>query len=177
MILVRVTRKKESFDFNFKDPKKWRYTNRLKNNVIDDIEIVLGGLTVWNGKVQSVANHPDAPGDGSWSLANGLFTCTAFIEQRAFNCPVHGIGGGYNIAGQWIDEEHYDIASSDLRHLFHDTQQRGPGNAGKLDSGAYSTGCIIMTPETYADFNRKMESLGLKSGDVFLLKMQGARCV
>jgi hypothetical protein len=159
MTIVRIERKKSSFDFFYNDPKKGPFTNRLKNNFGDTVRI-LG--TDFEGRIQSVANHPSAPLDGSWSLSPGWYYCKAFQPQREFNCPVHGIGGGYNLQFDWISQYTFDIKDSNLRHLFHDDQTRGKNRAKLKDSGAYSAGCMIQPMDQYAEFNKLID------GDFFL---------
>lgn len=168
--VIVVRRKRSSFDFiidkNFKPSLNIRgFLNRVKNNFGDRIQLVKETEVIYEGPVQSVANHPDAPDNGSWSLSTGTFDFVCFQEQRDFNCPVHGIGDGYDMLNHHIDKKSFDIENSNKRFLLHDDQSRGPKGRGKRDSGAYSEGCLIMPQMKFAEFNAKLRVNGFKSGD------------
>lgn len=168
---IKVTRNKKSFDNYFGDPQKGPYSNRLKNNFGDRIEIMRGQETAWSGVIQSVANHPNAPADGCWSLDTGTFITTFFVEKSLFNCPVHGIGRGYDKLHQYIDEFTFDISGSGLRFLFHDDQGRGISGRGKRENGAFSEGCLIQPMPQYSEFNKRLVEMGVKPGDKAVLSI------
>lgn len=173
-IYITVERKLSSFDFifdkNFKPTKALKgFKNRIKNNFGDVVKLTVDGNVKFEGKIQSVANHPSAPDDGSWSLNTGTFMVSMFQDRRTFNCDVHGIGRGYTKKNWYVSDVTFDVGGSGLRYLFHDDQRRGPGNQGLLDSGAYSEGCLIQPYSQYLKFNETLIELGLVKGDIIPL--------
>lgn len=171
---IRVTRYKRNKDFCFNDKNKGPYGNRLKNNFKDIITIERYNQkdirleSLYACPCQAWANHPMAPADGSWSLNTGTFRVEFFVEKRGFVSNVHGIGGGYDKCGNYIDPETFDIGGSNRRMLIHD--DRSP--KGGRDNGAFSQGCIEL-PAPYKDvFDSFLIEYGVKPGDYTNLSIQ-----
>lgn len=151
----------------YSNAKLRAWNNNDCNNSLDTLVLMKGSEILFESRCQTVSNTEGLiPGaDYADTIAPGHFSLTLFVDQRKFNCPVHGISDTKTIGGESIGAE-FTTSSDSARWLMHDWQKLKPSPAGTITRVAWSSGCIVLPTNSYSDFNQILSHLGFKQGDV-----------
>lgn len=163
MILLKVTRKKQSWNFK-RDPSQNSFANNSQNVFLDELALIQEGNVIFLCKCQSVSNHPDSKPEES--IAPGKFQIKCFGPRNLYANPVHVIINAYDLEGERIREDGMQMdAESGLsgRWLIHDDWN---ATKGRPYSAPFSAGCIMLPYAKHRMFNAKLEELGFEKGDL-----------
>lgn len=175
--LIKVIRKKESYDFivdknhiyegNRREKKFTRadFRNNIKNNMLDDI-ILYKNQRIYNDnyahteifrcKAQTVANYPLC--DLHDTIAVGKFQLKCFIDPLNWHGEPHIIINAKDIEGQIINSDSRQWEDNQLKGRWgmHDTWYKG-----KRLIYAWSKACFVVYPEDLVGFNDKLRRNGI----------------
>lgn len=164
-LLLRITRKSESWDYIYDNPNFNDYKNRTKNNMLDLLQLIntdTNDILFECQNVQTVSNHPLMK--KSDTIRSGKFQVKCFVDQGGYHTEIHGIVNAYDISGQQINEYsmQYDNGQYIGRWLIHSSYYAPL----KRDTKAYSGGCFIMTTENILKFNKILKDNGIEKGNI-----------
>ena len=161
--LIKVTRKKSSFDYKY-DKSKNVYKNNIKNNSLDKLELFFDDQYIIGfNSVQTVSNHPHF--DHFDTIDKGPFRIQCFVSPRKFHGLIHGIIDAVDIEGQKIDHWSMQVEGGYQkgRWLVHD---RWSFKKNRDLRNGYSGGCFILSSSDLKRFNEKLKKLLIKPGDI-----------
>lgn len=169
-ILVKVTRKKASYNFRADPSAPDSFENNWKNNGLDRLILLKDGEEIYKCTCQSVANYcfganatADTVAHGD-TISPGEFTVRLFVEPRNFHGEIHAITRTRDLDGQWIDHNAMQTTAGGYqngRWLIHDKYSF---KTGADTRHAWSAGCIILSSFALEQLNSCLKSLGLKPG-------------
>lgn len=165
-LVIKIFRKKASLN-PYKHESKRDWSLNDANNSLDNYQLFEDSKVIFESKCQTVSNTEGiVPGAEYLStLKPGKFYLRLWVEQRRFNCEVHGIIRAQTMKGDTINDASVVPWSGD-RWLQHDWQKLKPQPAGQDTRVAWSAGCIILPTKEHARFNALLREKGKKPNDI-----------
>lgn len=167
-----LLRNKKSYDFRADPAQPDSFENNWKNNSLDWLVLMDGGVELVRVRCQSVANYcfgsqatADTVAHGD-TIAPPAFKVRLFAEPRNFHGEIHEIIETVDLDGQEINHQAMQTTVGGYqngRWLIHD---RWSAKQGADTNYAWSAGCFILSSVDLRVLNAVLHGAKMQPGDI-----------